>query len=398
MPDLPAPSALYVHVPFCPHVCPYCDFHKMRRDEALVGRYLDRLEVEIAGLAARYGGPLETVYLGGGTPSHLDDAELDRVLGAIRAGFGGLGRRETTLEADPGTFDAARLARFRAAGVTRVSIGLQSTFDPTLRFLGRAHDAASGVAAVEAAVAADLDVAVDLIVGVAGRTPDADVARLAAAGVGHVSVYALTVEPFTPFARRGVRVDEDRAADDLAAAEAALEGAGFRRYEVSNYARAGREAIHNATYWHGAPFLAAGPSAAAYLPEGPHGTRVTAPPIKAWLTGDGGEREALDGDALLLERALTGLRTARGVDLAALGAASGRDVRAAWAPGLDAERAAGRLELVPPAALAGTPAAASLRHATGADDDAGTILRATPAGVRVLDAVVRRLVGATALP
>ena len=397
MPALPAPASLYVHVPFCPHVCPYCDFHKMRRDEALVGRYLDRLEDEIADLAARYGGPLDTVYLGGGTPSHLRDDELARVLHAIRSGFRGLGRRETTLEADPGTFDAARLARFREAGIDRVSIGLQSAHDPTLRFLGRAHDAASGLAAVEAAVAADLRVAVDLIVGIAGRAPDDDVARLAERGVGHVSVYGLTIEPFTPFARRGVRVDEDRAADDLAAAEAALEGAGYRRYEVSNYARPGLEAIHNAAYWHGAPFLAAGPSAAAYLPEGPHGTRLTAPPIKAWLRGEGGEREVLDADALVLERLLTGLRTARGVDLAALARDANVDVRAALAPGLDAERAAGRLELVAADALAGSPAAASLRHATGADDDGGTVLRATPAGVRVLDAVVRRLVDAVAI-
>lgn len=119
------PRALYLHVPFCPQVCPYCDFHKMRRAAGLVEAYVARIVDEAAATAARWPGPLATVYLGGGTPSHLTDAELDAVLGAIAGGWGGLGAVETTLEADPLTFDRARAARWRTQGVTRVSIGLQ---------------------------------------------------------------------------------------------------------------------------------------------------------------------------------------------------------------------------------------------------------------------------------
>src|SRR5690606_33691529 len=144
-------SSLYVHVPFCPSVCPYCDFHKMLRHEGLAARYVARLAQELAALAEEHGGPLETLYLGGGTPSHLRDDELERVFAAL-AGFGGPARLETTLEADPLTFDAERLTRFASLGVTRLSIGLQSTQDHVLAFLGRLHDGAQGLAAVEAAL------------------------------------------------------------------------------------------------------------------------------------------------------------------------------------------------------------------------------------------------------
>src|SRR5690606_6547110 len=119
--------SLYLHVPFCPSICPYCDFHKMRRHEGLVARYLDRLEEEAAALAARHPGPLDTVYLGGGTPSHLTDGELARVFALLARSWGTPARLETTLEADPRTFDRERLARFRDHGVDRLSIGLQST-------------------------------------------------------------------------------------------------------------------------------------------------------------------------------------------------------------------------------------------------------------------------------
>jgi putative oxygen-independent coproporphyrinogen III oxidase len=331
------PRSLYLHVPFCPQVCPYCDFHKMRRHEGLVARYLDRLEVEAQVEAERYPGPLETLYVGGGTPSHLGDDELDRALAAVASAFGGLGRLETTLEADPLTFDRERLARWRERGVTRLSIGLQSTDDRVLRFLGRGHDAREGLLAVDTALASSLSTSVDLITAVPGQDALADLERVAASGVSHVSVYTLTIEPYTPFARRGVAVDEERAADDYEAAERLLAAAGLRRYEVSNHARPGHESLHNAVYWRGDPWLALGPSSAGFEPAGPEddpatkGVRTHRPPIKGWLLGEAPARTPVDGPTLALELLMTGLRTSVGVDPGQVAGRTGVDPRQRYA-------------------------------------------------------------------
>lgn len=369
---LAPPRALYVHVPFCPQVCPYCDFHKMLRTQGLVEAYVARVVEEAAALAARWPGDLTTVYLGGGTPSHLSDDELDTVLASIRTGWGGLGTTETTLEADPLTFDAARLARWRDGGVTRLSIGLQSTQDPVLRYLGRGHRGDDGLAAVTDALAHGLDVSADVITAVPGQDAERDLRAVAATGVGHVSVYTLTVEPHTPFARRGVRVDDDRAADDFDLAEGVLRAYGFERYEVSNHARSGYRSRHNPVYWRGEACLALGPGAAgleppqADAPPGAVAVRVQNPTIKGWLRGDPPVRTYVDGVEFALERLMTGLRTLEGVDLADVRRVTGVDV---------AERFAAPLaELVDRDRL-------TLRR---------DVLCATPAGLRVLDAVLRR--------
>ncbi|HEX7038964.1 MAG TPA: radical SAM family heme chaperone HemW [Trueperaceae bacterium] len=363
-----AALSLYVHVPFCPSVCPYCDFHKMLRHEGLAARYVARLEAELAELAAEHGGPLDTLYLGGGTPSHLRDDELERVFAALRA-FGGPGRRETTLEADPLTFDAERLASFGALGVTRLSIGLQSTQDRVLSFLGRLHDGAQGLAAVETALASGLRVNVDVMAAIAGQDLELDLSRVVGAGAKHVSVYSLTVEPHTPFALRGVTVDEevDAAAFELAAA--VLSRAGLRRYEVSNHAVPGEESLHNLVYWRGGHYLGAGPSAASHLPGGDgFGVRLRNPPLKGWLAGEPPETEVLTADDVVLERLMTGLRTLEGVDLAALESFTGYAVESGAARWLEDCLSHGLLALE------------------------GRRLAATPAGLVRLDAVLRAFV------
>jgi putative oxygen-independent coproporphyrinogen III oxidase len=344
------PGSLYLHVPFCPQVCPYCDFHKMRRHEGLVAAYLTRIEAEAAELAARWPGPLRTLYLGGGTPSHLDDAELARVLGAVRRGWDGLGALETTLEADPGTFDAERAARWRDEGVTRVSIGMQSTQDAVLRFLGRSHTGAEALRAADDALAAGLAVSLDVITAVPGQDARADLAAAAASGAQHVSVYTLTIEPFTPFAQRGVTVDEERAADDFELAESVLAARGLARYEVSNHALPGCESHHNRVYWRGDGWLALGPSAAGFEPPAPgdapgtRGVRTRNPPIKAWLAGEPPERVSVDGATLALELLMTGLRTREGVDTRLVRARTGVDPFERFAPQVEAAAARGTLE------------------------------------------------------
>ena len=367
-----APRSLYLHVPFCPQVCPYCDFHKMRRHEGLVAAYLERLETEAAALAARFPISLRTVYLGGGTPSHLRDHELARVFAALRRGWGSLGALETTLEADPGTFDAARARGWREAGVTRLSIGMQSTLDPVLRFLGRGHTGMQALQAVRDALQAGLHVSLDVITAVPGQDARADLEAAAASGAQHVSVYTLTVEPFTPFAQRGVRVDDERAADDFDLAEAVLNERGLARYEVSNHARPGFESHHNRAYWRGDGWLALGPSAAGFEPPaatdapGALGVRTRNPPIKAWLRGAAPERTPVDGPTLTLELLMTGLRTREGVDLARIRARTGVDVAERYPRALALARRHELLRLE------------------------GDHLVATRAGTRVLNAVLRR--------
>ncbi len=369
---LAPPRALYLHVPFCPQICPYCDFHKMRRAPGLVAAYVARIAEEAAQSATRWPGPLATVYLGGGTPSHLTDPELDAVLGAVAAGWGGLGRDETTLEADPNTFDEERAQRWRGAGVTRLSIGAQSTQDAVLRFLGRSHTGAEALTAIDAGLTAGLAVSGDVITAVPGQDAERDLRTLASTGAGHVSVYTLTVEAHTPFAFRGVVVDADRAADDYDLAEAALAEHGFERYEVSNHARPGERSRHNPVYWRGEACIALGPGAAGLEPPGPDdppGTvavRVQNPPIKDWLRGDPAERTPVDGRAFALERLMTGLRTLEGVDLADVRAITGVDVLAAFPGATAVAREHGLLVLE------------------------GERLRATRDGTRVLDAVLRR--------
>jgi len=221
-------------------------------------------------------------------------------------------------------------------------------------------------------------VSVDLITAVPGGDDQADLAAVAATGAPHVSVYTLTVEPFTPFARRGVVVDEDRAADAYAAAEAVLAAAGLERYEVSNHARPGHESRHNLVYWRGDGWLALGPSAAGFEPPAPddppgtRGVRTRRPTIKAWLAGEAPERTPVDGPTLALELLMTGLRLREGVDLARVRERTGVELAARHAAPLAWALAAGLVER------------------------SGNRLRATARGTPVLNAVLRPFFAAEA--
>lgn len=343
------PKALYLHVPFCPKVCPYCDFHKMHRHEGLVAAYLDRIEDEARSRYERFPGELETVYFGGGTPSHLSDHELARLVQTLEHTWG-WPVSEATLEADPLTFDKARLETFKALGFTRLSIGLQSVQDKTLRFLGRLHNGRQGLEALESALAAGFEVSADLITGMSGQDAALDLHTLARTGVPHVSVYSLTIEPYTPFARRGVRVDEDKEAQDYELAHDILLGYGLERYEVSSHAKPGHESRHNQVYWHGDYFLALGPSAAGFVPVGGDGTtklvgeRVTNGPIKSWLEGVAPETHKVSAHDYVLDCLMTGLRTRRGVDLYKLKERTVMSVRSAFRPLIEKLEAEGLLE------------------------------------------------------
>lgn len=339
----------------------------MKRHDGLVGAYLNRLEQESAELRESYPLQMRTIYLGGGTPSMLEDGELARISSMLERDWGLSAAAEVTLEADPLTFDPARLRTFRELGFTRLSIGLQSLSDPVLSFLGRKHNAAEGQQAVEWALEAGFEVSADIITAVPGQDAEQDLHGLARLEVKHISVYTLTVEPFTPFALRGVTVDDEQAEEDFELARSILSGYGLNRYELSNHAVPGHESRHNQVYWSGAHYLALGPSAASFEPAaGLVGLRRTRPHIRGWLQGEAGELQEVDAVEHSLESLMTALRTRRGLDLDELVRRGGADPRLVFPAQLQELLQHGLLEL------------------------SGSVLRASEQGLLLLNSVLRR--------
>jgi putative oxygen-independent coproporphyrinogen III oxidase len=329
---MPNPASLYVHVPFCPTLCPYCDFHVVRRGGAWVEAYLKRLGEEAKALHLAYPEPLSTLYLGGGTPSYLRDRELLLLFQSLpwRLQEGA----EVTLEANPGTLSPSRLALLKDLGVNRLSLGVQSFQDEVLRFLGRAHGRKGGLKAVEMALEAGFRVSIDLILGLPMQDVEKDLKEAARLGVGHVSAYTLQVEKGTPFALLGLREDPEREAWAMERAEEVLGEAGLLRYEVSNFAREGEEARHNLVYWRAGFWLALGPAATGQYPgEGPaYALRRTNPPLPRWLLGEAPQEEAITPLEHAKEALMLGLRLKEGVDVGEL---EGRTGLSLW-PALEA--------------------------------------------------------------
>lgn len=326
------PLGVYVHVPWCASRCGYCDFNTyVPPDGALDGlgqRFAAAADAELALAARVLGGdaPVTTVFLGGGTPSLLDPAILGRVLAAVDRHLGLAPGAEVTCECNPESVDGDRLARLRDAGVTRVSFGMQSARAHVLRSLERAHDPARPPAAVAEARAAGFDaVGLDLIYGADGERDEDWQASLAAAieaGPDSVSAYALTVEPGTRYAAlvdRGVRrlSDDETLGRRYAIADRALAAAGYRWYELSNWARdAAGVCRHNLAYWRGEDWWGVGPGAHSHV-AGVRWWNVLRP--AAWMEraqagrSPAAGRETLDRGARELEALMTGIRLPEGV-------------------------------------------------------------------------------------
>jgi oxygen-independent coproporphyrinogen III oxidase len=331
-----APAAgVYVHLPFCPYICPYCDFAKWAWDDARAARYIDALRAEIA---AAPRAEARTLFFGGGTPTTYSPEIIGSLIDDIRARFGLPRDAEVAAEANPDPSLAARLPGLRAAGVNRLSIGVQS-FDPhELRVLGRQHTAADVANAVRAARAAGFDnLSLDLIFGVPGQTEESWAATLDAAvalDIEHLSCYGLTIEEGTPYAAwfardPGAFAGESREARMYAIAIDRLRTAGFEQYEISNWAKPGFRSQHNALYWANEPYLGLGVGAASYLGgvRSTH-TRELGAYCEAALAGRPipGESERLEGPAQAGEAIMLALRTAEGVDLAKFRERYGIDV------------------------------------------------------------------------
>jgi putative oxygen-independent coproporphyrinogen III oxidase len=266
------PLSLYVHLPWCLRKCPYCDFnsHEVRSGELPEQQYLDALVADIeAALPIVWGRDIHSIFIGGGTPSLFSPQGIDRLLGDIRARFKLAPDCEITLEANPGTFERDRFRAFRSAGVTRLSVGVQSFNDEHLKSLGRVHDRAQAIAALEEAALAFDTFNLDLMYALPGQTMaqlEADLAQALALAPPHLSVYHLTIEPNTYFAKFPPKVpDDDLAYAMLDRITETTGGAGMQRYEVSAYAKPGHRCWHNVNYWQFGDYLGIGAGAHSKL-------------------------------------------------------------------------------------------------------------------------------------
>ena len=263
------PLSLYVHLPWCVRKCPYCDFNSHEARGGLPeDDYIDALVADLeSALPSVWGRRVYTVFFGGGTPSLFAARSIERLLAAIRARVPLDANAEITLEANPGTFESEKFRDFRAAGVNRLSIGIQSFSPRHLEALGRIHDGREAHRAVEIAQAHFENFNLDLMYALPGQTEsearhDAEIA--VASGAPHVSAYHLTIEPNTFFARRPPPIpDEDAAAAIQDTVEGTLTGAGYGHYETSAYAKPGRESRHNLNYWRFGDYLGIGAGAHA---------------------------------------------------------------------------------------------------------------------------------------
>ena len=381
LPPPPAPSpegegehalALYIHWPFCVSKCPYCDFNSHVRASVDQAQWRDALLADLAHeakVAPRR--PLTSIFFGGGTPSLMPPATAAALIAAAERHWGFAPDIEITLEANPSSVEARHFADFAAAGVNRVSLGLQALDDRALRFLGRAHDLAEGLAALDVAQRAFARVNFDLIYARPDQHAaawEAELARALGFGTDHLSLYQLTIEPGTRFATLAARgklpmIDEESAASLFEQTRAQTAAAGLTAYEISNHARPGGESRHNLAYWRYADYLGIGPGA--------HGRRAGIATQRLrkpenWLAavawrGEGiAEQATLTSETQATEALLMGLRLEEGVMLAAV------------EPALD-RRAVARLESM------------DLLDTTGGR------LRILPAGMLLLDAILREI-------
>ncbi|RYF92790.1 MAG: radical SAM family heme chaperone HemW, partial [Chitinophagaceae bacterium] len=279
-------SGIYIHIPFCKQACHYCNFHfstSLRYKNELINALLKEVEIysldpfpfKTQSLPAENKtgfGLVETIYMGGGTPSLLDTNEIRLILEKIHHSFDVARDAEITLEANPDDIDQIKLAGWKEAGINRLSIGVQSFFAEDLQWMNRAHDAVQAARSLELAVRQFANITIDLIYG----TPDMtnakwkeNVDRAIGFGIPHLSCYALTVEPKTPLEKRirhlqSKDVNPDVQSEQFTLLMEWMEQAGYEHYEISNFAKPGYRSRHNSSYWSGKTYIGLGPSAHSF--------------------------------------------------------------------------------------------------------------------------------------
>lgn len=325
-------KALYLHLPFCVKRCGYCDFATaaVPTDSPEIDAYVEDLCLQIR-RKAKEGelGAIETVYLGGGTPSHAGLSRLSMLLYTLSLSMHLEPEVECTMEANPESLTERMVRDVWALGVNRLSLGVQSFDDDVLRTLGRAHDADGARRAVGAAKTRFENVSVDLMCGIPGQSEasfEASVREAVALGAAHVSVYPLTIEPHTPFDRAVLAGELEEPDDDVEAAHMkiaarVLAEEGFERYEVASYARPGFQCRHNIAYWTGAPYLGLGRSAATMTQNASHRMRMK----------DGQVTDDLDARQMAAEDLMLGMRMTCGVSDEQVGRAAALGLAASQA-------------------------------------------------------------------
>lgn len=317
---------LYLHIPFCHRVCPYCSFYKHTPGNASIGGFVESIGIEAKNRVGKLSEKPRTIYLGGGTPSMLSPAHLTRLFTSLHEIVDFSKLDEVTLEANPATFDFTKAKLFRDLGVTRVSLGIQSFSPHVLETLGREHSVGQASEAVGILREAGMpSINIDLMFSIPGQSKDdweQTLRHAVSLQPDHISAYNLTYEEDTAFfesLRRGeMQENEDHDAEFFHLADDILTGSGFDHYETSNYAKRGHHSSHNKGYWRGEDYLGLGPSAVSTIDgirwknvadTARYTSQVTS--IGHALT----ESEALDEEARHIERIALGLRTRSGITL-----------------------------------------------------------------------------------
>lgn len=314
-------AGIYVHIPFCKSRCVYCGFFSTTSLEKR-NSYVDAVCNELSSRRDYVGGePIDTIYFGGGTPTQLPVADLQRIIDTIYNIYNVRAKAEITVEGNPDDLTPELLSSLRGMGVNRLSMGVQTFSDARLRFLNRRHSAQQAIDAVRNAQAAGFDnVSVDLMFGFPGQTIDewrSDVSHAISLGVQHISAYSLMYEEGTLLNRMLERGDFEEISEDLSLSMYenlidTLEAAGFEHYEISNFAKPGCMSRHNSSYWHGVPYLGVGAGAHSYDGNSRH---FNPDSLELYLNGAPLEEEELTADMKYDEYVFTGLRTSHGLDL-----------------------------------------------------------------------------------
>ncbi len=319
--------SLYVHIPFCHHICPYCGFYKHKPGKLANAAFVDAVLAEARWRKDRDELPetgFHTIYMGGGTPTFLSTPLLERLISGLQDTLPLAEAEEFTMEANPATFSAEKIARLRELGVNRISLGVQSFTQSTLDTLGRDHSPADAIEAYETLRKAGMpNVSIDLMFSIPHQTLGQwqhDLEQAIALEPDHISAYNLTYEEDTDFLRRHeageLDENEDRDAESFELAIALLSQAGYAQYEISNYARPGRESLHNQAYWRGNDYLGLGPGAVSTINRRRWKTLPdTAGYVKATQAGleTAQEIEQLTPADLRTERIALELRTRQGL-------------------------------------------------------------------------------------
>jgi len=354
-------AGLYLHIPYCKQACNYCDFY-FRTETKSQGQFVDALCRELA-IEAEYLGEkpvtLQTVYFGGGTPSRLPDSALSKIIEHIEKNYRIDYQAEITLEANPEDISSERLKAWRQMGVNRLSIGVQTFQDELLEWMHRAHNGQQALVSIEATLRAGFDnLTVDFIYAIPGLTEAkliADLQKVVDLGVPHISAYALTVEPRTRLSKdvalgKAQVPDDDTFERHFDLVSCFLSVNGYEHYEISNFAKPGRRARHNSSYWRGIPYLGVGPSAHSYQPGE---RRLNLPDLHAYITAlESGNQPSREIDKLditeqLNDMLLTRLRTLEGVTWAELNRQAGRDTAELWRRQLEIATKVGNVILTP---------------------------------------------------